>query len=44
MARVLADGIAGAELEILPGLRHMSLIEQPALADRIRQHLNGVRR
>ncbi|GAA3439176.1 alpha/beta fold hydrolase [Kutzneria kofuensis] len=42
MARTLADGIAGAELEILPGLRHMSLIERPALADLVRQHLRRV--
>src|SRR5262249_13817753 len=42
MARALAEGIAGAELEILPGLRHMSLVERPALADRVRQHLRRV--
>jgi 3-oxoadipate enol-lactonase len=37
MARVLADGIAGAQLQIIPGVRHFSLIEAadqwPALAD-----------
>lgn len=33
MAGVLADGIPGATLLSLPGLRHMSLIERPELAD-----------
>jgi 3-oxoadipate enol-lactonase len=41
MAMTLADGIAGAKLEVLPGLRHMSLIERPALAERVRVHLRG---
>jgi 3-oxoadipate enol-lactonase len=41
MGRTLAEGIPGAKLEILPDLRHMSLIEQPALADRVRDHLRG---
>ncbi|GLY38450.1 lactone hydrolase [Amycolatopsis sp. NBRC 101858] len=42
MARTLAEGIDGAELEILPGLRHLSLIERPLLAGRVRQHLRRV--
>jgi len=42
MARVLADGIPGAELEILPDLRHLSLVERPLLAGRVRQHLRHV--
>lgn len=42
MARKLAEGIAGAELEILPDLRHLSLIERPLLAGRLRQHLRRV--
>ena len=37
MARVLADGITGAQLLVIPGVRHFSLIEAPhqwpALAD-----------
>jgi 3-oxoadipate enol-lactonase len=39
MAAALADAIPRAQLEILPGLRHLSLIEEPALADRVRDHL-----
>ncbi|MEV6896594.1 alpha/beta fold hydrolase [Amycolatopsis sp. NPDC051372] len=39
MAAALAEGIPGAELEIQTGLRHMSLIERPALAERVRAHL-----
>jgi 3-oxoadipate enol-lactonase len=42
MARVLADGIPGAELEILPDLRHLSLVERPLLAGRVRGHLRHV--
>lgn len=29
MARTLAEGIAGATLRVLPGVRHMSLVEAP---------------
>jgi len=42
MAEALAAGITGATLEVLPGLRHMSLIERPALVARIRAHLSTV--
>lgn len=42
MARTLADGIPDAELEILPDLRHLSLVESPLLAGRVRQHLRRV--
>ncbi|HWD04373.1 MAG TPA: alpha/beta fold hydrolase [Amycolatopsis sp.] len=41
MARALADGIPGAELEVQLDLRHMSLIERPALAERVRAHLRA---
>jgi 3-oxoadipate enol-lactonase len=41
MARTLAEGVPGASLRILPGLRHMSLIERPELAAVIREHLHG---
>ena len=36
MAERLAAGIPGADLHILPGLRHLSLIERPQLASAIR--------
>jgi 3-oxoadipate enol-lactonase len=42
MARQLAEGIDGAELDILPDLRHLSLVERPLLAGRVRQHLRRV--
>jgi 3-oxoadipate enol-lactonase len=41
MARTLAEGVPGAQLRVLPGLRHMSLIERPELAAAIREHLHG---
>jgi 3-oxoadipate enol-lactonase len=37
MARHLAEHITGATLTVLPGLRHMALIEQPALAATVRE-------
>jgi pimeloyl-ACP methyl ester carboxylesterase len=44
MARAIAAGIAGADLVILPGLRHMALAEDPAavnvpLTAFLRRHL-----
>jgi 3-oxoadipate enol-lactonase len=33
MSAVLHEGIEGSTLRVLPGLRHMTLIEQPELAD-----------
>lgn len=41
MARAIAAGIAGAELMVLEGTRHMSLIEQPSAWARIEAHLRG---
>jgi 3-oxoadipate enol-lactonase len=39
MAEDLANAIPGAKLAVLPDLRHMSLIEQPELAETIRRHM-----
>lgn len=39
MARQLADAIPDARLNILPDLRHLSLIEAPELADTIHRHI-----
>lgn len=39
MAQVIADNVPGATLRVLPGLRHMSLVEQPGLAEDIRKHM-----
>jgi 3-oxoadipate enol-lactonase len=41
MAGELAGGIPGATLLPLPGLRHLSLIERPELADVVRQVFSG---
>lgn len=41
MARTIAVGIPGAELMVLEGARHMSLIEQPSAWTRIEAHLGG---
>lgn len=35
MSRTLAAGIGGAELDVLPGVRHMSLIESPCAWERV---------
>jgi 3-oxoadipate enol-lactonase len=43
MARQLHDTIPGATLRVLPALRHMSLIELPALAETVADHLAGAR-
>jgi 3-oxoadipate enol-lactonase len=37
MAEYLAGHIAGATLRVLPGLRHMALIEQPELVETVRE-------
>jgi 3-oxoadipate enol-lactonase len=39
MARTIAAGISGAELVVLDGARHMSLVEQPSAWARIEAHL-----
>lgn len=39
MAEELANAIPGATLQILPALRHLSLVEKPELAETIRRHL-----
>lgn len=39
MARVIAEGIPGSELVVLDGARHMSLLEQPSVWERIAAHL-----
>jgi len=41
MAEALADGIAGAELRILPDARHFSLFEAPGALDLAAAHLLG---
>jgi 3-oxoadipate enol-lactonase len=41
MAGELAGGIPGATLLPLPGLRHLSLIERPELADVVRRVFAG---
>jgi 3-oxoadipate enol-lactonase len=41
MAQVLADGVPDADLLVLPGLRHLSLIERPEVAAVLRAHLHG---
>jgi 3-oxoadipate enol-lactonase len=41
MARVIAAGIPGAELMVLDGARHMSLIEQPEVWGKIAAHLGS---
>lgn len=41
MARAIAAGIPRAELVVLEGARHMSLIEQPSAWARIEAHLGG---
>lgn len=33
MGQAIADGVASGQARILPGLRHLSLVEQPGLAD-----------
>lgn len=39
MAEVLANTIPAAKLAVLPDLRHMSLVEEPELAEMIRHHI-----
>jgi 3-oxoadipate enol-lactonase len=39
MGRTIADGVKQGTAETLDGLRHLSLIERPALADRVIAHL-----
>ncbi|MGH3171403.1 MAG: alpha/beta fold hydrolase, partial [Trebonia sp.] len=41
MARAIAAGILGAELMVLQGARHMSLVERPSACTRIEAHLGG---
>jgi 3-oxoadipate enol-lactonase len=41
MAGELAGGIPGATLLLLPGLRHMSLVERPGLSDVVRRVFAG---
>jgi 3-oxoadipate enol-lactonase len=39
MGATIADGVRHGKAETLPALRHLSLIEQPALADRVAEHV-----
>jgi 3-oxoadipate enol-lactonase len=39
MGATIAGGVRGGTAEVLPGLRHLSLIERPELADRVVAHL-----
>jgi 3-oxoadipate enol-lactonase len=41
MAEHLAQAIPSASLVTLPGLRHLSLVERPELADVVRHHFRG---
>lgn len=42
MARAIADGIAGARVQVVPGLRHLGLVERPAaFANPVHAFLNG---
>jgi 3-oxoadipate enol-lactonase len=41
MARAIAAAVPGAGLRLVPGARHMSLIEMPGLADDIAAHLTA---
>jgi len=41
MGHYLADHVQNGKAVILPALRHLSLIEQPDLADAVREHLQG---
>lgn len=43
MARALADRIGDAALLVVPGARHMALIERPELLDTVRAQLRGQR-
>jgi 3-oxoadipate enol-lactonase len=42
MAQTLADGIPGARLEVIPGVRHFGLIERPDVWPSISRHLGMV--
>jgi 3-oxoadipate enol-lactonase len=42
MARELAAGIPESALLVLPGLRHLSLVERPGLAELIRRQVHGL--
>ena len=42
MAAALTEGIPNATVQVLPELRHLSLIEQPDLVERIREHLHTI--
>ena len=41
MAQQLADGIAGATLEVLPSTRHLSMVENRRSWEIVEQHLGG---
>jgi 3-oxoadipate enol-lactonase len=41
MARAIADGVPGAQALVLPGLRHLSLVEDPGLAALTTRFLPG---
>jgi 3-oxoadipate enol-lactonase len=41
MGRALADALPHGEFRLLPGLRHLSLVERPALAALVGAHLAG---
>jgi 3-oxoadipate enol-lactonase len=43
MAENLAGTIPGAKLEVLPALRHLSLVEAPELAGRVQQYVREAR-
>lgn len=41
MGRALADGVVDGRFALLPALRHLSLVERPALAGLVAGHLRG---
>ncbi|MGH3164496.1 MAG: hypothetical protein ACRDN0_01210 [Trebonia sp.] len=44
MSKTIVDGIPGSDLAVLPGARHMSLIEEPAVWGRLAAHFGQLAR
>ena len=41
MGQAIADGVPGGRAQVLPALRHLSLVEDPALAGLAADFLSG---